>query len=161
MEFHIALRATSTQDLLSLLHRHDVLTERQGFGARQRLEGLMTGKIDLVYAHDGRFHVLDYKSNRLPGYDADSLAAAMDDSEYTLQALLYAVALHRWLRFRLGDGYDYATHFGGVRYLFCRGLDPSDEEAPGVHAWCPPRTLIDELDALLSHGAHARTEATA
>ncbi|MBF6023201.1 exodeoxyribonuclease V subunit beta [Lysobacter niastensis] len=148
MEFHFALRATATADLLSLLHEHGVLRQRQAFGNRQRLEGLMTGKIDLVYAHADRFHVLDYKSNRLPSYDHGTLAEAMDDSEYTLQALLYALALHRWLRFRIGDAYDYGKHFGGIRYLFCRGLDASDAAAPGIHAWCPPLELIERLDAL-------------
>ena len=148
MEFHFALRPTAVADLLALLHAHGLLQQRHAFGTRQRLEGLMTGKIDLVYAHAGRFHVLDYKSNRLAGYHPEALAAAMDDSEYTLQALLYALALHRWLRFRLGASYAYDTHFGGIRYLFCRGLDASDPAAPGVHAWLPPRALIEDLDAL-------------
>ncbi|RBG50627.1 exodeoxyribonuclease V subunit beta, partial [Xanthomonas oryzae pv. oryzae] len=107
----------------ALLHRFGVVGDRQAFGARQRLEGLMTGLIDLTYTVDGRWYVLDYKSNRLPSYDADALARAMAHSEYALQALIYTVALHRWLRFRLGEAYDYARDFGGVRYLFCRGLD--------------------------------------
>src|SRR3546814_19300153 len=68
----------------------------------------MTGLIDLTYQHDGRWYVLDYKSNRLPGYAPAQLAEAMAHSEYDLQALIYTLALHRWLRFRLGDGYDYA-----------------------------------------------------
>ena len=153
MEFHFALEATPVARLLALLHGHGVLRERSAFGNRQRLEGLMTGKIDLVYEHDGRYFVLDYKSNRLPAYDHDALAAAMDDSEYTLQALLYALALHRWLRFRLGDAYDYDTHCGGIRYLFCRGLDAAREDSPGVHAWRPSRELIDGLDALFRHAA--------
>jgi len=148
MEFHFALRPTAVTDLLALLHAHGLLRQRLAFGTRQRLEGLMTGKIDLVYAHADRFYVLDYKSNRLPAYHSEALAAAMDDSEYTLQALLYALALHRWLRFRLGDHYAYDTHFGGIRYLFCRGLDATDPAAPGVHAWLPPRALIDGLDEL-------------
>ncbi|MBD4968635.1 hypothetical protein GUF63_17885, partial [Xanthomonas citri pv. citri] len=54
---------------------------------------------------------------------------AMAHSEYELQALIYTVALHRWLRFRLGDGYNYARDFGGVRYLFCRGLDATRNPA--------------------------------
>lgn len=154
MEFHFALRPTLVADLLALLHAHGLLLDRHAFGSRQRLEGLMTGKIDLLYVHQGRFHVLDYKSNRLAAYDAATLRQAMDQSEYTLQALLYALALHRWLRFRLGRDYDYDTHGGGIRYLFCRGLDASDAAAPGVHAWQPPRALIDALDALLGHGVH-------
>lgn len=161
MEFHFALHSTVVADLLSLLHRHGVVQQRHAFGARARLEGLMTGKIDLVYAHAGRFHVLDYKSNRLSGYHHDVLAAAMDDSEYTLQALLYALALHRWLRFRLGEAYDYDTYFGGVRYLFCRGLDAGDASSPGVYAWQPPRELIERLDALFARGVLEPMEATA
>jgi exodeoxyribonuclease V beta subunit len=161
MEFHFALHSTAVTDLLALLHRYDIVSQRHAFGARTRLEGLMTGKIDLVYAHAGRFHVLDYKSNRLPGYDRAVLAAAMDDSEYTLQALLYALALHRWLRFRLGEAYDYDAHFGGIRYLFCRGLDAGDAVSPGVYAWQPPRELIERLDALFAHGALEPMEATA
>ncbi|AVQ08872.1 TPA: exodeoxyribonuclease V subunit beta [Xanthomonas vasicola pv. zeae] len=123
MEFHFAMRPTRVDALLALLHRFGVVGDRQAFGARQRLEGLMTGLIDLTYTVDGRWYVLDYKSNRLPSYDADALARAMAHSEYELQALIYTVALHRWLRFRLGAAYDYARDFGGVRYLFCRGVD--------------------------------------
>jgi exodeoxyribonuclease V beta subunit len=128
----------------------------------------MTGKIDLVYAHDGRYYVLDYKSNRLPAYDAAAMDRAMADSEYTLQALLYTVALHRWLRFRLGAGYDYARDFGGVRYLFCRGLDALATETqaggiarPGVHAWKPAPELVDALDRLFAGGDSAGDSASA
>ncbi|MFP7036410.1 exodeoxyribonuclease V subunit beta [Xanthomonas hortorum] len=129
MEFHFAMRPTRVEALLALLHRFGVVSDRQAFGARQRLEGLMTGLIDLTYTVDGRWYVLDYKSNRLPSYDADALARAMAHSEYELQALIYTVALHRWLRFRLGAAYDYACDFGGVRYLFCRGLDATRNPA--------------------------------
>ncbi len=150
MEFHFAMRPTRVDALLALLHRFGVVGERQAFGARQRLEGLMTGLIDLTYHHEGRWYVLDYKSNRLPGYDTDALARAMAHSEYELQALIYTVALHRWLRFRLGAGYDYARDFGGVRYLFCRGLDATRTPSPGVHAWCFEPALVDAVDALFA-----------
>ncbi|UYK80872.1 exodeoxyribonuclease V subunit beta [Xanthomonas sacchari] len=150
MEFHFAMRPTRVDALLSLLHRYGVAGERQAFGARQRLEGLMTGLIDLTYQHDGRWYVLDYKSNRLPAYDPDALARAMAHSEYTLQALIYTVALHRWLRFRLGGAYDYARDFGGVRYLFCRGLDAARDPSPGVHAWRFDPDLIEGVDTLFA-----------
>jgi len=74
----------------------------------------------------------------------------MHDSEYTLQYLIYTLALHRWLRFRLGDGYDYERHFGGVRYLFCRGLDASRADSPGIYAVRPAQALIEALDGLLA-----------
>ncbi|WP_119716881.1 UvrD-helicase domain-containing protein [Cognatilysobacter tabacisoli] len=150
IEFQFALAPTRVDALLALLHRHGLLAARQGFGARRRLEGLMTGLIDLTYVHDGRWYVLDYKSNRLPGYAPAQLAEAMAHSEYELQALIYTLALHRWLRFRLGDGYDYARDFGGARYLFCRGLDATRADAPGVHAWRFDPGLVHALDALFA-----------
>ena len=148
MEFHFAMGSVEVDDLLALLHAHGMLLARQGFGLRRHIEGLMTGKIDLVYVHGARFHVLDYKSNRLTNYGADALAEAMRDSEYDLQYLIYTLALHRWLRFRMGDAYDYDAHIGGVRYLFCRGLDADGDSGAGIHAARPSRILIDALDAL-------------
>ena len=111
----------------------------------------MTGLIDLTYQHAGKWYVLDYKSNRLPGYDAAHLQRAMAHGEYDLQALLYTLALHRWLRFRLGEGYDYARDFGGIRYLFCRGLDAGSEASPGIHAQRFAPELVQALDALFGH----------
>jgi exodeoxyribonuclease V beta subunit len=108
----------------------------------------MTGKIDLTYTVDGRWYLLDYKSNRLPAYDRAGLDAAMRHSEYDLQALIYTLALHRWLRFRLGDDYDYRRDFGGVRYLFCRGLAAGDGH--GVLAHVPDAVLVEAMDALFS-----------
>ena len=148
IEFQFSLQPTRVDALLALLHAHGVVRERHGFGLRQRLDGLMTGLIDLTYRHDGRWYVLDYKSNRLPAYDAASLQRAMQHSEYDLQALLYTLALHRWLRFRLGDGYDYARDFGGIRYLFCRGLDAARDDGAGLHAQRFAPALIHALDAL-------------
>lgn len=150
IEFQFALAPTRVDALLALLHRHGLLTARHGFGARRWLEGLMTGLIDLTYQHDGRWYVLDYKSNRLPGYGPTQLAEAMAHSEYELQALIYTLALHRWLRFRVGAGYDYERDFGGVRYLFCRGLDATRGDSPGVKAWRFDAALIDDLDALFA-----------
>lgn len=77
----------------------------------------------------------------------------MRHSEYDLQALIYTVALHRWLRFRLGASYDYARDMGGIRYLFCRGLDGTGN---GVHAQRFDPALVDALDALFAGGAQAQ-----
>ena len=155
IEFQFALQPTRTEALLALLHAHGIVRERQGFGVRQTLEGLMTGLIDLTYRHAGKWYVLDYKSNRLPGYDAAHLAQAMAHGEYDLQALIYTLALHRWLRFRLGDRYDYARDFGGIRYLFCRGLDAGSSTSPGIHAQRFAPELVHALDALFGHAEGA------
>jgi exodeoxyribonuclease V beta subunit len=153
IEFHFAMQPTGVPALLALLHHHGLLRARTAFGTRPRLEGLMTGLIDLTYCSDGRWYVLDYKSNQLPAYDAAAMQQAMAHSEYDLQALIYTLALHRWLRFRLGDAYDYARDFGGIRYLFCRGLDMARQPSPGVHAQRFAPELVHALDALFAGGS--------
>ncbi len=152
IEFQFSLQPVQVDALLRLLHAHGVVASRHGFGLRQKLEGLMTGLIDLTYRHAGKWYVLDYKSNRLPGYDDAAMAQAMAHSEYDLQALIYTLALHRWLRFRLRSGYDYARDFGGIRYLFCRGLDAGRTDSPGIHAQRFSPELVDALDVLFGHG---------
>jgi exodeoxyribonuclease V beta subunit len=117
----------------------------------ERLRGLMTGKIDLVFEHAGRFHVLDYKGNwlgeRVADYTGAPLRAAMDHSHYRLQALLYTLALHRFLRQRLAD-YAPSNHLGEFIYLFVRaaGLGPG----AGVYAERFPDALIAAVDAALA-----------
>jgi exodeoxyribonuclease V beta subunit len=148
LEFHFTLRNATTREFVALLQQHGLLTGRHDFGIWHTLSGLMTGKLDLTYRVDDRLYVLDYKSNRLPAYDHDTLAERMAASEYDLQALLYAVALHRWLQLRRAD-YDFDRHFGGARYVFSRGLDPSDP-AQGVFVPTLSRALVEAADALLA-----------
>jgi exodeoxyribonuclease V beta subunit len=81
------------------------------------------------------------------------LAEAMLHSHYPLQALLYSVVAHRYLRWRL-RGYDPATHLGGVLYLYLRGMcgpdTPVEDGVPaGVFSWRPPAALVLELSDLL------------
>ncbi len=159
IEFQFSLQLVQVGALLALLHAHGVVRDRHGFGLRQRLEGLMTGLIDLTYQHAGKWYVLDYKSNRLPAYDAANMAQAMAHSEYDLQALIYTLALHRWLRFRLRDEYDYARDFGGIRYLFCRGLDAARSDSPGIHAQRFAPALVHALDALFGHAGATGSDA--
>jgi len=161
IEFHFAMQPTAVPALLQLLHHHGLVPDRRGFGTRRQLEGLMTGKIDLTYVRDGRWYVLDYKSNRLPGYDAARLAAAMQSSEYDLQALIYTVALHRWLRFRLGSHYTQERDLGGIRYLFCRGLEAGRADAPGVHAQRFAPALVEAMDVLFAGGPEKHAELVA
>lgn len=122
------------------------------------LRGFLTGSIDAVLRVTGpRFVVVDYKTNRLgtgdltvAHYTHDRMAAEMMRSHYPLQAILYSVALHRYLRWRL-PGYDPATHLGGIRYLFVRGMvGPETPNGCGVFDWEPPADLIIELSLLLA-----------
>jgi exodeoxyribonuclease V beta subunit len=117
------------------------------------LEGFLRGFIDLVFEHDGRYYVVDYKSNHLGASPADygpaALTEAMAHHHYFLQYHLYVVAVHRYLTARL-PGYDYDAHFGGVFYLFVRGMAPGRGENAGVFADRPSRALVLALAALFA-----------
>jgi exodeoxyribonuclease V beta subunit len=111
------------------------------------LNGMLTGFADLIVEWNGRFHVLDYKTNwlgaHLRDYQGASLAAAMNEHHYPLQALLYTVALHRYLRQRM-DGYVAERHLGESWYLFVRALGLEPGLGVWRHRW--PVALIESLD---------------
>ncbi len=127
---------------------------------RAQVRGFLTGSIDLVIRLDGpQFAIVDYKSNwlgpageplTLAHYRPDVLAAEMSRAHYGLQVLLYTVALHRYLRWRL-PGYSPDRHLAGVLYLFVRGM-AGDSDA-GVFAWRPPGALVQSLSDVLDGSA--------
>ena len=124
--FHFRLRPTRMEALFALLAAHGYPRPQRAPG--ETLAGFMHGWVDLVYRDDaGRNYVLDYKTNRLPGYDAASLARAVRRHDYDLQYLIYLVALYRWLRLRRGAAFDPARDLGGAVYVFLRGVEvPAD-----------------------------------
>ncbi len=130
-------------------------------GARD-FGGLINGVIDLVFEYQGRFYVADYKSNwlgpALEDYSPERLASAMRERRYDLQAMLYALALHRYLGQRLAD-YQYERHFGGCYYLFLRALRPKYGNRYGVHFERPQVAELTGLDALLGFTPNAREPA--
>jgi exodeoxyribonuclease V beta subunit len=119
----------------------------------RELQGWMRGFVDLVYCWQGRWYVVDYKSNHLGGQAAGYLGAGLDAAmahhHYVLQYHLYSVALHRALERRVA-GYDPAEHFGGVRYLFLRGMAPDHAPGTGVFEDAPPPALLDALSRALA-----------
>jgi len=151
MEFMLHLQGATVGEMLALLadagYVIDLPTERQA----SLLNGLMHGFIDLTVERDGRFFVLDYKTNWLGADFADYSPAGMRDSvrhhRYDLQYLIYAAALHRYLTRRLPD-YDPERHLGGVRYLFLRGMRPDAGES-GIYSDRPDPALIRRLADLL------------
>jgi exodeoxyribonuclease V beta subunit len=118
-----------------------------------RLKGYLRGFIDLVFEHQGRFYLIDWKSNYLGGRKSDfqpgKLPQAMVRDLYILQYYLYTAALWLYLEQRVED-FDYDTHFGGVYYIFLRGLE-SANPANGVFFDRPPRQRVAELVDLLVH----------
>jgi exodeoxyribonuclease V beta subunit len=105
------------------------------------LTGYLKGYIDLVLESEGKLYLIDYKSNLLESYDQTHLAEAMAHAHYYLQYLLYSIALKRYVTAR---GHDFEAVFGGVRYLFVRGLD---ENGLGIWHDRPSAALLSALEA--------------
>jgi exodeoxyribonuclease V beta subunit len=116
----------------------------------QQLNGLLTGFMDIVFEQQGRYFVLDYKSNKLPDYSQDTLINSMLSHRYEVQYTLYILAVHRLLKSRLKD-YNYEQHMGGAIYLYLRGID---QEGQGVYANKPPYELIHQLDEAFKTNQH-------
>jgi exodeoxyribonuclease V beta subunit len=162
LEFNLPVPHLSAGALNTTLKQLGYEVPSLTFGA---LEGYLKGFIDLVFEHQGQYFILDWKSNHL-GYTAMDyagapLARAMADHGYHLQYLLYALALDRYLQLRVPD-YRYDTHFGGVLYLFVRGVRPTwpstGDEAPGVFFHRPVVETIRALNQLL--GSPSAAEVT-
>ncbi|MGV9478050.1 UvrD-helicase domain-containing protein [Gordonia aichiensis] len=161
----VSAAAAVLSDVAALVERHLPTHDRlRAYAATlaeiptRALRGYLTGSIDSVLrTPEGRYVVVDYKTNRLrPGelsaedFTADAMAAEMIGAHYPLQALLYSVALHRYLRWRL-PGYRPAEHLGPVQYHFVRGMVGEDTPAGcGVYEWNVPTGLVTELSDLLA-----------
>ncbi|ELV8623532.1 exodeoxyribonuclease V subunit beta [Vibrio cidicii] len=150
MEFFLPIEVLSAAALNRVCQRHDPLSAQAGDLGFQTVQGMLKGFIDLVFEHKGRYYVLDWKSNHLGDathfYHGEALKGAMVDHRYDLQYQIYALALHRFLRSRVAD-YDYQRHFGGVYYLFLRGMD--GESGSGIFSARPSLAFLQQMDRLL------------
>ncbi|MEJ8824307.1 exodeoxyribonuclease V subunit beta [Variovorax humicola] len=148
MEFWLGAREVDTRVLDALVTRHTLGRASRPALRPQQVNGMLKGFIDLVFEHEGRYFVADYKSNWLgprdDDYTPEALRNAVLHHRYELQYVLYIFALHRLLRSRL-PGYDYERHVGGAVYIFLRG---HAAQGQGLHCERPPKALIEALDAL-------------
>lgn len=119
-----------------------------------QLDGILNGFIDLFFEQDGKYYILDWKSNYLGNtlahYTTENVVSAMSASNYHLQYLIYTVAVHKFLKSRLLD-YDYDLHFGGAIYLFLRGVRKDGNT--GIFFHKPAKELVEELADTLSLSA--------
>ncbi|HDZ2870748.1 TPA: exodeoxyribonuclease V subunit beta [Klebsiella pneumoniae] len=153
MAFYLPIAQLLTAERLdALIRQYDPLSADTPPLDFRQVRGMLKGFIDLVFRHEGRYYLLDYKSNWLgedrEAYTRPAMEQAMRAHRYDLQYQLYSLALHRYLRHRLAD-YDYDRHFGGVIYLFLRGMD-GQEGGQGIFTTRPVRPLIDSLDQLFA-----------
>ncbi len=116
------------------------------------VKGFLRGFMDLVFRHEGRYYLIDWKSNHLGNsvidYHQAALSRAMVENHYILQYHLYTVALHQYLKHRL-EGYSYDDHFGGVFYVFLRGVDPEMGPEYGIFCARPDEEKIVQLAGVL------------
>ncbi len=120
----------------SVLREPDFST---GFPELAHLKGYLEGAIDLIFEHENRFYVADWKTNFLNSYSRKSMNQAMAHAGYELQARIYALAVTRWLSTLFGD--EGPKHFGGVYYFFVRGM-----QKPGEGVWyLPPENVPSRI----------------
>ncbi|MDW8845651.1 exodeoxyribonuclease V subunit beta [Erwinia sp. MMLR14_017] len=153
LQFYLPVQRMLTAEALDrLIRRYDPLSAECPPLNFQQVQGMLKGFIDLVFVWQGKYYLLDYKSNWLGAsaedYTPQAMAQAMQSHRYDLQYQLYCLALHRYLRHRLAD-YNYQHHFGGVFYLFLRGVDGTASEN-GIYRTRPDAAFIAELDALFA-----------
>lgn len=146
MEFSLEAHQVSSHTLDQLIQAHVLPGQPRPALQTRTMNGMLTGFMDLVLQHDGKYWVLDYKSNRLPHYGQTQLTQTILEKRYEVQYVLYTLALHRLLQSRLPN-YNYEEHMGGCIYVFLRGIQ---DEGAGVHVWHPSQTLIEALDGAFS-----------
>lgn len=153
LAFYLPILAPlQAQRLDRLAKQYDPLSARCPPLDFPQVNGMLKGFIDLVFCWQGRYYLLDYKSNWLGAeagaYTQEAMLAAMAEHRYDLQYQLYTLALHRYLRHRLAD-YDYERHFGGVIYLFLRGVD-AQHPGHGIFTCRPASAFVEGIDALFA-----------
>ncbi len=161
MAFAFPLKRLSPEKLAAVFRRHDLpLSSEDVDHQLKQLQfkisgGYLRGFIDLVFHIQGRYWLLDWKSNHLgdsyADYDPARIRSVMAADYYFLQYHLYTVALDQYLRLRL-PGYAYESDFGGVYYLFIRGMRPENEADGGIYFDRPHPELIAALRRLLLNG---------
>jgi exodeoxyribonuclease V beta subunit len=156
MEFHFPLNPLSAVQLQRVFAQdpNAKVAEMNGLALARLtfapMQGFLKGFMDMVFTHAGRFYLVDWKSNHLGNtwddYTRERIDTVMAGEVYFLQYYLYVVALDQWLRHRVPD-YDYETHFGGVYYLFLRGIQGPGAPAPatGIYYTVPDKMILNAL----------------
>ena len=134
-------------DIINSADINAILGDKQDYRALsgRTMQGFLTGFIDLICQYQGKFYLIDYKTNFLQNYDQESLIASMREHNYGLQYWIYSLVLHQYLTKRL-PGYQYQQHFGGVHYLFVRGMLP-EQPGSGVYSTMPDLPTLESLMA--------------
>ena len=163
LEFYFPLEKITSKGLADIFTKNKKNRAVSGFaGQAEKLGfrnagGFVRGFIDLVFKYNDKYYIIDWKSNHLgnnhENYTEDFLKAAMLDNYYILQYHLYATALNQYLELR-HPGYNYSRHFGGVYYIFLRGVSPQAGNSTGIYYDLPSPEFINDLSAYLIDKRH-------
>jgi exodeoxyribonuclease V beta subunit len=122
-----------------------------------QINGMMKGFIDLIFSYKNKFYIIDWKSNylgpELKNYNQSAMKRSILEHYYILQYYIYTIALHRYLGQRI-ENYDYETHFGGIYYIFLRGLDNKHSGNYGIFWDRPSKDTVMALDQFFHEGLH-------
>ncbi|MCU7833974.1 MAG: exodeoxyribonuclease V subunit beta [gamma proteobacterium symbiont of Taylorina sp.] len=150
-EFYFPVQELQIESLNACLQAHRGDKQVVNLPEMGQLTGMMRGFIDLIFEHKGRFYVADYKSTHLGDQLRDYHWQALKDNNqrhyYDLQYLIYSLALHRYLSERIAD-YDAKLHFGGVYYLYLRGMNTQSDEYYGIYHSVIDVSLLHQLDQI-------------
>ncbi len=151
MEFWLPAQRLESKAFDALCQQYLLPGVERPLLADRQLHGMLLGFADLVFEHQGKYWILDYKSNHLgeddAAYSSDALARSMAEHRYDIQAAIYLLALHRLLKDRLGSNYHPEQQLGGAVYLFLRGIKGPQNGVCLIPACIP---LLDALDTMLS-----------
>ena len=150
MPFYFHPDRIATEEINTILADEPTVTPL----ARRMMQGYLTGFVDLFCEHRGRYYILDYKTNYLgdsvSDYAPDNLVRAMEAHNYGLQYWIYTLVLHRHLTNVL-PAYTYEDRFGGVMYLFVRGMEPA-RPGSGIYFSLPDKGILDRLSVCVEGG---------
>lgn len=153
LQFYLKLgNLFNNQQFNQLLHQYHPLYDQHYPIRVDEIRGFIRGFIDVVIRQDNKYYIIDYKSNFLGAdlscYQQEQLKKVISAQRYDLQYLIYTLAVHRYLKLH-DPAYQYETHFGGVFYLFLRGMAlPDNPQQTGVFFTKPSTALIEKLDQL-------------
>ena len=150
MEFYIPIATLDSNSVNKLIQKYDSISKKAEYLKFSTIQGMLKGFIDLIFVHNDKYYIADYKSNYLgesiKNYENSTLETVMIEHRYDFQYQLYTLSLHRLLSQRLHN-YNYKTHFGGVFYLYLRGMQRNNNKT-GIFYTKPCFELIDKLDKL-------------
>ncbi|MCX8123141.1 MAG: exodeoxyribonuclease V subunit beta [Spirochaetes bacterium] len=158
IEFYYPIENLTSKKLIEVFNEHSLFTQQYGQALQQLwfadISGFMHGYIDMVFEHDGAYYIVDWKSNLLgtsiDDYHRSKLHNTIASHLYFLQYTIYAVALHRYLELMLGKSYNYQKQFGGIFYIFVRGVDSVKGCEYGIFYDKPDIHIIEKINDILN-----------